>query len=193
MADVAVVIPTITGREHWLDRCLTAYERTTPASWSCVIVRDEPTCGRAWNVGIARALDAHPEISYLHLTADDIEPLAGWYEAAAASADRGELPAPRILNPDGTLQSCGDEHERPEGTQVEIARIPFATVAQMRCIGQIIETHYYTDNYFSFRGRECGYPSKVVRAYSLVHHLAPEGRKDALLVPDHRAYMRATA
>ena len=192
MPELAIVIPTISGREHWLERCLSAYERTTPDFYVAEVVKDEPTCGRAWNLGLNRALNRAPGVSYVHFTADDVEPLDGWYEAAVESVRRDELPAPRILNPDGTLQSCGDQFEHPDGTEAELARIPFATVAQMRCIGPIIETHYYTDNYFSFRGRACGYPSRVNRRYSFVHHFAQEGRLDALLASDHRAYMEAT-
>lgn len=192
MAELAIVVPTISGREHWLERCLAAYERWTPVFYVVEVVKDEPTCGRAWNVGVARALERAPEVSYVHLTADDIEPLEGWYEAAVTSVRRGEFPAPRIVHSDGTLQSCGDADELPDGTDVEIARIPFATRAQMECVGPIIETHYYTDNYFSHRGRACGIRSRVNRAYAFVHHLAPEGRKDSLLAPDHRAYRRAT-
>lgn len=192
MSELAIVVPTITGREHWLERCLAAYERWTPAFYVVEVVKDEPTCGRAWNVGLERALARAPEVRFVHLTADDIEPLEGWFEAGVESVLRGEFPAPLILNPDGTLQSCGDEHDRPDGDDVEIARIPFANRVQMECVGPIIETHYYTDNYFSHRGRVCGVPSRVNRRYSFVHHFAQEGRKDSLLASDHRAYKEAT-
>jgi hypothetical protein len=129
-------------------------------------------------------------LHYIHLTADDIEPHEGWYEAAVETIKDGFLPAPRILNGDGSLQSCGDANETPNGTVVEIARIPFATKEQMACIGPIIDQMYFTDNWFSHRGRQCGWESVINRAYLFTHHLAPEGRIDTLY-DDSRTYWKA--
>ena len=178
---LTIVMPTISAREEIFSRCYERYQETLRQEdikhrTQFFVLKDRPTCGIAWNEGIAMA-----EGEYIHLTADDIEPLDGWLLPAIESVKRGELPAARILNTDGTLQSCGTNHlEAPEGAEAEVARIPFASRAQFEAIGPMLEEHYMGDYWFSHRGRECGLPSKVVRNYAFIHHLAREGRKKSL-------------
>lgn len=184
---ITVVIPTITGREHWLERCLAAYEETMMGQApTIIIVKDRPTCGIAWNEGIARAKG-----DYIHLTADDIEPILGWWRPAVETADRGELPAARILNSDGTLQSCGtDDQEHDDGEHATIARVPFGTAEQFAKIGPMLDIHYQTDQWFSHRGRQEGFPTIVRRGYAFIHYFAQEGRLDSRLKDDVRTYHR---
>lgn len=183
---ISVVIPTITGREHWLDRCLDAYRKTLRyIEHEIIVIKDRPACGIAWNEGIEQAKG-----NYIHLSADDLEPIQGWVGAAVVTAKRGELPSARILNTDGTLQSCGTDHlEHEEGEEAFVARIPFATREQFNRIGPMLTNHYMGDYWFSHRGRECGYPSVVRRDYCFVHHYAQEGRIDTLAA-DVRAYKK---
>lgn len=178
MALISVVIPTISARVEagWLNRCLDAYERTSGSNWEPIIVHDQPTCGIAWNFGIERA-NGH----YIHLSADDLEPLPGWWQPAIDSVERDELPAARILNPDGTLQSCGtDDQEHDSGEEASVARIPFATADQFAKIGPMMREQYMGDYWFSHRGREVGLRTIVQRDYAFIHHFAPEGRKNTL-------------
>ena len=188
---LTVVIPTIKGREQWLEKCQESYRRTLQAEdvWhrcQILVIRDRPSCGIAWNEGIAQS-----EAQYIHLSADDIEPLDGWLLPAIRSVGRKELPAARILNSDGTLQSCGTNHrEAREGTKAEVARIPFASSEQLRAIGPMMEDQYMGDYWFSHRGRQCGFPSKVVRDYAFIHHYAPEGRDEGRMVKDLESYQR---
>jgi hypothetical protein len=178
---LTIVIPTIVGRESWFDRCWESYRRTLLAEQvlhrvQMMVFKGEKSCGIAWNKGIAEA-----EGEFIHLTADDIEPLDGWLLPAIESVARGELPAARILNSDGSLQSCGTDHtEQPDGAHAEVARIPFASRKQFAQIGSMMEEQYMGDYWFSHRGRQCGYPTKVVRDYAFLHHLASEGRKNSL-------------
>lgn len=180
------MVPTIAGREHWLDRCLAAYWRHTRfRRHELIVIQDKPSCGVAWNEGIAQAKG-----DFIHLTADDLEPHTGWWEAAVDSARRGELPSARILNSDGTLQSCGTDHlEHEEGEEAFVARIPFGTREQFDRIGPMMNEQYMGDYWFSHRGRECGYLSVVRRGYCFTHHYAQEGRIDTLAA-DVRAYKR---
>jgi hypothetical protein len=172
---ISIVIPTISGREHWLERCVTAYERTAPYA-EIIVIKDRKSCGIAWNEGIAQAKGR-----YIHLTADDIEPRRGWQIPALQSADRGELPAARILNTDGSLQSCGTDHlEHEEGEEAFVARIPFASREQFELIGPMMNEQYMGDYWFSHRGRQVGLKSVVRRDYCFYHHYAQEGRIDTL-------------
>ena len=174
---ISVVIPTITVRHHWLEQCVQAYEFTLRC-WDheLIVINDRPSCGVAWNEGIEKARG-----QFIHLTADDITPVDGWHKPAVASALRGELPAARILNTDGSLQSCGTDHlEHEEGEEAFVARVPFATREQFDRIGPMMNEHYMGDYWFSHRGRECGYRSVVRRDYCFYHHYAQEGRIDTL-------------
>jgi hypothetical protein len=179
---ITIVIPTISERAHWLASCLEGYELTTAGlPTQIVTVLDRETCAAAWNEGIAQA-----EGAYIHLTADDIVPHPGWWSAAVASAESNETPAAKILNTDGSLQSCGGAHLAPDGTKVSIARIPFGRQEWFKDIGPFPEDmHYYTDNWWSWAVmRTCGVPSVVNQAYLFTHHLAPERREMA----DERLY-----
>lgn len=173
---ISIVVPTISERRHWLARCMAAYGQTTPGDFEFIVLTDRPTCCHGWNEGIQLARG-----EYIHLTCDDIEPLPGWAEAAIRSVDAGELPAARVLNSDGTLQSCGtDGHEHPEGEEASVARLPFASRRQLQRIGPIIERHYMGDYWFSHRGRQLRMKTIVRRDFAFVHHLAPEGRMETL-------------
>jgi hypothetical protein len=184
---ISVIIPTITGREHWLERCVTAYEKSLRhGPHEIIVIKDRPSCGIAWNEGLAQAKGR-----WIHLTADDIEPeWPMWWRIATWTADQGELPAARILNTDGSLQSCGTDHlEHPEGEEAFVARIPFATREQFDLIGPMMNEHYMGDYWFSHRGRQVGLKSVVRRDYCFYHHYAQEGRIDTLTA-DVRAYKK---
>jgi hypothetical protein len=184
---ISIVIPTIAGREHWLQQCLDTYKGTCfgHVRTEYIVIKDRPACGIAWNEGIARAKGEH-----IHLTADDIEPLPGWWKPAIESVKRDELPAARILNSDGSLQSCGtDHHEHETGEEAFVARIPFATREQFARIGPMMNEHYMGDYWFSFRGREVGLKTVVQRDYAFIHYFAREGRIDTLAA-DVKTYKR---
>ena len=183
MTSLSVVIPTIRGRDRWLRRARRAF-----SGHELIVIRNRPTCGIAWNEGLAQATG-----DYILLAADDIEPAStGWLEAGMRWADDGFLPCARILNTDGSLQSCGDwEEEMDTGTYCDFARIPFGTREQVLTIAPIIETHYATDYWFSHRGREEGWPTVVVREFCFYHHFAQVGRLDHRLNDDMRTFWRA--
>lgn len=181
---ISVVIPTIAGREHWLKRCLKAYKDTSPADTEFIVIHDKPACGIAWNEGIEQA-----QGDYIHLSADDLEPHSGWWQHAVQICDEGNLPAPRLLNSDGTLQACGDnEVEKEDGVVVGFTRVPFLSREQAETIYPVIETHYYTDVWVSEVGRCYGMEVILSRSYLFTHHFAGEGRlSDELLTLDHHA------
>jgi len=175
---LTVVVPTIAERATWLERCLQSYRATTSPDTQVIVIRDRPTCAVAWNEGIAQA-----EGQFIHLTADDIEAHPGWWQAAMEC--EGYVPAPKILNTDGSLQSCGGASLERDGARTEISRIPWATAELMRALGPFPEDmHYYTDNWFSWAARRHGVETRICHAYEFTHHLAPERREMA----DERLY-----
>lgn len=184
---ISVVIPTIKGREASLQRTIDSYLRTMDMV-ELIVIRDKSTCGIAWNEGVEAAGG-----DFVHLTADDIVAHDGWWQAAIMSMGVEQLPAGRILHGDGTLQSCGDELDRPDGFVTEIPRIPFLPAWLALEIFPIPPLHYYTDNIIGDRARELGWQTVVNRGYAFTHHLAGEGRLDDRLASDGRRYLNQGA
>ena len=165
---ISALVATIDGREHWLERCLEALEKL--ADVEAVVEHNHPNWGTAMLAAAQRASG-----DYLWLGSDDMEVVS--FGDAIRYCDRGLLPAPRVLNTDGSLQSCGEwEVEQEEGSGYLFPRIPFATREQFDQAG-LLGIHY-ADVRFGTRGRELGFETVVCRSYEVVHHMAPEGRLD---------------
>lgn len=171
---ITVVVPTIAGREDHYARCVAAYRSRTSRPVNIVTLRDYPTCGEAWNVGAEQAAGIG---EFLHFAADDLEPHHGWETPAVEAVQRGYLPAPRIVRPDGRLDYCGVHGvELPDKAVVEMSVIPFMTWAQWEQVGPCLPIHYFSDNYLSWRGAQAGYRTVVRRGYAFTHHWAQPGR-----------------
>lgn len=186
MTLITAIVPTIDGREHWLRKCVAAYEATT-ASLQLVVVDGMETCGDAWRIGCESAKG-----DYIHFGADDVEVHNGWWQAAAACCDRGFVPAPLILHSDGKVQSCGGSWERmePDDSPTEFTRGPFMSREQLKLIGPVPSLHYYSDNWFTWKAAEVGFPTRTCHGYLMTHHLASEGRHHNRTGDDHAEFVR---
>lgn len=181
---ISVICPTVSGREHWLEKALMSIRRTVPA-FQWLVYENLPTCTEGWNRGIERV-----EGDYVLLFADDLEAHPGWLQAGIDALEEGIIPCPRILNPDGSLQSCGTFAEEAEnGTPSVVARIPFLTREMAQMMHPIWDRHYLSDHWITWKGEQLGWPTLVVRSMLFTHHFAPEGRKDTLAA-DARDYKR---
>lgn len=187
---VAVIVPTIAGREDFLELCLDAYERTAPDA-TVVVVKDEPTCGIAW----AKGADHVGDFDYLHLTADDLEPQDDWLQAAVETVDAGYIPAPLVLLTDGTLQSAGLQGfdvytgSYADWQLVEGTTVPFVSREMWNKIG-MIDTQYCTDLWVSRIGRMRGGWETVIRTpIQFVHHNAMAGRIQHQAPSDTQIYI----
>jgi hypothetical protein len=188
---ISVIVPTVPGREARLERCLDAYRRRTVAAVELIVIHDAPTCGVAWNVGAGKARG-----DYLHWTADDLEPADGWDLAARETADTGAIPAPVVLRPNGTVESSGGFWDRQvaDGQPTDnTSVVPFCTAEQWERLGPHLETHYFNDNYFTWRARQAGMDVIVRTGYALTHHWALPGRKgDEQMRRDQQTFLAAT-
>lgn len=183
---ISIVCPTITGREHWLERAVDSIRKTT-SGFQLLIYKDLSTCGEGWNLGIDAA-----QGDYVALFADDLEAHSGWWQAGINALEHGFIPCPRILNSDGTLQSCGDTDEEAEdGTPSRVARVPFLSRELARSIYPLFVNQYMGDYWITWRCGQLGWPTRVVRNMLFTHHLAMEGRLDTFTA-DVKAYKRAT-
>lgn len=185
---ISVIVPTVAGRYEYLERFLNSLG---PGDYQISIHRDLPGCGQAWAEGAEEA-----EGDYILFAADDLEMHPGWAQAASRVCDLGYLPAPRILNTDGSLQSCGDWGiEMRDGAIPEFTRVPFVSREQWQIIGPDISAflktaHYYTDNAFTWAGRKHGIETVVCRGFSLTHHFAQQGRKDDRMAEDGARFVQ---
>ena len=183
---LSVILPTITGREHWLARAVASIRETVPGA-EYLIFDNERTCGIGWNKGIEKATG-----EYVLLFADDLEAHPGWFDAGAGSLGEGAIPCPRLLNSDGTLQSCGDYAKEDEnGTPAILARVPLLTYDLAQSLYPIFPNHYMGDHWISWRAKQWGIPTLVVREMVFTHHTAMEGRIDTL-DQDVKEYKRVT-
>ena len=169
---ISIVIPTIRGREEHFERCVAAYESRTVETYEIIVERDHPAVGPAWNAGAARATGG-----LLHLTADDLEPHDGWDQAAINTVQQGFLPAPRVVNQNGQLDSCGLHGvEMEDGAVVPMSVVPFLPTSLWAEIGPCLPIHYFTDNWISWRAARAGWSTRVRRGYGFTHHWAQVGR-----------------
>jgi hypothetical protein len=169
---ITVVIPTVTGREADLARCLKAYETRSVHDVHLVTFKDLATCADGWNAGAAEATG-----DYLHFSADDLEPHEGWDLAAVEACDAGFLPAPRIVNSAGTLDYCGVHSvEMEDWALVQMSVIPFMPMDLWQQVGPVPSIHYYSDNYVSWRAGQAGWATVVRRKFAFTHHWAEPGR-----------------
>jgi hypothetical protein len=176
---ISVVVPTIAGREDYLSAAKCAYAAHTD-DYELIIVEGHPVCGSAWVEGAARSRG-----DFIHFSADDLRPHEGWAVAARDVVSRGFLPAPRILNDDASVQSCGGsdgwETEHPTGRATDFSRIPFLTRELWERIAPAVSpflaaAHYYTDNAISVAAQTLGVQTGIHRDYLFTHSLAEPGR-----------------
>ena len=193
---ITVPLPTISGREDFLKEAVASYERY--ANVEVLVYKDEPGCGTAWAKGAAAARG-----DYIHFGADDVEMRQGWWQAACRVIDMGYLPAARVLNTDGSLQSCGDWGvEMRDGAIPEFTRSPMVSRQQWEQLAPLVvpfleQAHYYTDNIFTWAGRKLGIETVVVRGYEYTHHLATWGRGAGMsweqrMRHDHQLFLEYT-
>lgn len=170
---LSVIIPTIAGREESLERCMRAYTETAPHA-ELVVVLGAASWPEACNAGARQATG-----DVLHFTADDIEPLPGWWEAVATPLETlDELPAPRVLNhsADGHHDNASDG---PDGAFCHFTRVPILTRSQYDRIGPWPEFNYVADVWLSAKARTLGIPTRLYYGYAFVHHWDQHGRVDS--------------
>jgi hypothetical protein len=196
---IGIVLPTVTGREASLERCVESYERNTTAPYRMLVLKDRDTCGAAWIEGA----DTLSDCDFLHFAADDLEAHEGWDQTAIETVQQNALPAPVVLNGDGTLQSAGGdmsipgsmiERLQPDGAPVDYSGIPFLTREMYDQIGAV-PIHYCSDTYISYVGRELGFETILRHGYRFTHWFEQPGRgagmsQNERLVADNLTFKR---
>lgn len=179
-ATIDVIIPTIQGREASLERCISSYRRTSSVELNVIVVNDSRTCGWGWQQGLAAA-----RAPYILLACDDQEAVSlKWADKCIETVTVGKLPCPRVWRSDGSVQSNGGDmkqmhhlNPRPQkdGSHVDYTTIPFMSAKQADEIG-MLDVHYASDVWVSYRGRQLGYPTVLRHGFDVMHHGELVGR-----------------
>jgi len=174
---LSVIIPTISGREETLHRCMASYEETLAGTpYEIILIKDWPTWPAACNEGYRRSKGG-----VVHFTADDLEALPGWHIPALLHLSvHNELPAPFVYDyqspPEGRW---ANEEDGPPGSIPKFTRIPILTRTQYEKIGFWPSIVYYADYWVSEKGRTVGIETRMIEGYSFVHHWSQIGRVDS--------------
>lgn len=184
---ISIIIPTVPGREDHYGRCLDAYLHRTSRAFEVITERDHATVGLAWQAGAQRAAG-----DYIHFTCDDLEPLDGWDDAAVAASDAGSVPAPKVTDArTGELQSWpswGAEHA--DGIDAGFSAIPFLSRPMWEAVRPLLLSHYYSDDWISYRARKRGWPPLFCNGYAFRHHWAQHRRGAGMTQDGRQAYDR---
>ena len=190
---ISVIIPTIAGREVHLDETVAAF-RDTPAKIEIVVVRNQPTCGQAWNIGAEQASG-----EYLLLGGDDLKPHPGWAETALEAAEAGVYPSPWITEPNGETLCAGTlGHglyvDGYDGMPVYNSPVPFFRRDQWDLIGPVPQIHYFADDYLAYRARfSAGLSVEVRRGYWFTHLNGTVGRQENVRLGEQYRWTYARA
>ena len=178
---ISVIVPTVDGREDHLERCTGAYIRHAEGSYELelIIERNHRSCGLGWQSGAEKSTG-----DYIHLTDDDIEPHHGWADPAIEAVARGAVPAPQVFDPAGVPQSCPVWGAvSPDWTPAPMSSLPFCSRAQWEKISPLFTAHYFTDNFFTDRAIQAGWPCRLRIWYRFTHHWAQVKRGAGM--PEH--------
>lgn len=168
---LAVVVPTISGRESSLALTLAAYEATLERSYELIVVKDEHSWPHACNLGFQQT-----KADVILFGADDLEPLPGWWETAQRALRlRDELPAPRIMRPEGIFDNAADG---PDKALVWFTRVPIMRRDQYRRIGPWPDITYFADVWVSERAGRLGINTRILYGYAFLHRRSEVGRVD---------------
>lgn len=173
--DITVVIPTVTGREEHLARCIASYEASA-ATTEILVFRNLPGVAYGWQRGAETAKG-----QYIHLTCDDIEARPGWDEAAMEYADKGWQPAPRLFNTDGRPWNGAPPEYDPRnvahGERVPLGSLPFMRWDMWPQVTPLPPgMHYFADNWVTWRLDLAGVETRMCHGYDFTHSWASEHR-----------------
>ena len=197
---VFVILPTVRGREQVFDATYNAFAEQLGIDDEIIVVRDAPTVGEAWNAGVAD-IDDLVGADILVFATDDATPMPGAVHAAVDSAQRGMVPSPRLVAPDGTLEGCGSMGlggflpACPDKTPCRSSGVPACTADLWWRVGEFLPIHYYVDDEWCWRAMGELAECEARTAYAFTHHHANPRRVEmqARAMMDRQAFLRSAA
>lgn len=191
MTRLAVVIPTLPGREYVLQRSVTAYRLFTPYEVKFFTELGPEPLGVKWQRGGERAVEWGAD--YIHLTCDDHEPHPRWTWDAVPLADAGYLPAAVIEEQSGFRHVWSDQLP-PDLTVADpkdfaqCPSVPLMSARQWEQIQPMCELQYCLDWWVRYRGDLAGFRTVVCASMVLTHIDGQVGKVPGRLERDTRAF-----
>lgn len=184
---ISVVIPTVEGRQLYLDNAVRAYMAHTRTRIELIIEADHAAVGLAWQAGAEKATG-----DYIHLSNDDCEPHDGWDWPAIQACEEGFVPGPQVYAPDGSPQAPPVWGEvSPDWSPLkddQAVTIPFLSRKQWDVVQPLLTVHYYSDNWIADRARAAGYRAVLRTGYAFTHHWAAPHRGAGMTEPERMFY-----
>jgi GT2 family glycosyltransferase len=127
--------------------------------------------GRTWGSGLnflAETLKRSPRhFDYWLTCCDDTVPHPGWFEAARAVVDAGEMPAQRYFTRGGFPLHDFDDAE--DGTELPWSRGYLLTPELYERVGPFLDATWYVDFDYSERLSAAGIPIVACDGYTFTH------------------------
>jgi hypothetical protein len=185
-ANISIIIPTVDGRKHSLERTRIAYKEETPGA-EIITVPNYASCGEAWLVGAEKATQP-----YIHFTADDIIPKPDWWLEATLMLDLGIIPVCRVIKGYGNIGEehtmnvpCGDLGDPPN------VMVPFLTRGMLDSGRCLLPIHYGSDSWVSYWAVKNGHLVARCESYQVTHYMAPQGRVPHRQIKDMQFFITA--
>lgn len=156
MHNVAIAIPTVTGREESFQRTVEGYRQTvegSPHNVYIVTTKDQPTWGAGVEECMAQITEKLAQTTVVHITADDLVPEPGWLDVAIETIEKGICPAP-VLDTFGHIDYGHPPTPEMEDWKVtKTSVIPTIKIGWWDHIAPMFVAHYFTDDYISVKLR----------------------------------------
>lgn len=204
MSKVSIIIPTVEGREKYLERCISGYltRHNTEHEIEIIIERGHDHGGTAWDLGSERATG-----DYIHFTNDDIVPGFDYLEPLIQTIENNcnYIPVTIVVNtiaeildedfmpisgnPTPPNQSWAfegppyipEDWNKPDPNNDSLyPSLPFCHKNQWSFIKPMIHSHYGTDKWFGWRAKQAGF-IQVVRNKSIFYHYAASEKREGVI------------
>lgn len=216
---VSVIIPVF-GPEHFLRACLNALEVNTEGHETILIdnamgfeMTADAVIRNPLNLGFAKACNEGAHIAhgeYLLFLNVDTEVQPGWLEPLVKAMEDPEVAmcGPRIIHPDGSLQtsgvrtwhgggSAGGEELKDDSPSRDVDGVTGACMMVrtdvFKQLGMFDTGFYngYDDVDICLQVREAGYRIRYINESTIVHHESATGPERWAKVHENVAYMNS--
>ena len=159
---IQAVVPTIPGREHLLNPCVSSLERH---GIEPVVVLDSPSCGEGWEFGLEQC-----NAKVVALWSDDFT-IHAWDEQLVLHRTNKGLVCPVILNPDLSPQGAGGfGWSLPDGETAANCICPIGERRVFEGFRPWPYLNHYCDTWITQRAIWAHRGPIVTTSIALIHH-----------------------
>lgn len=176
---IAVIIPTVEGREEDLARTRAAFEKEL----DCTVYPQygHKAVGAGWRAGVEWLLAEDGVLPrYVLFGNDDMYPIDGWFDPAVEASLAGCTPCPVMFNSKGELESAGAwKVHHADWHRVHWSPLPFFRLDEWPVLGEGFPAiHYWSDNWLAVSSEyRLDRPIVVRHGFEFVHTWAQPSRQ----------------